>query len=86
MMVYKDWGVLMNITVLTENTKQKNSKLNTEHGLSLLVENNGRTVLFDTGGSKGSAIQNSRKLNLELSHGGCSCTITRAQRSYWRFT
>ena len=67
MVVCKDWGVLMNITVLTENTKQNNSKLNTEHGLSLLVENKGRTVLFDTGGSKGSAIQNSRKLNLELS-------------------
>jgi len=57
----------MKVTVLSENTKQKNSKLNTEHGLSLLVENNGRKVLFDTGSSKGSAIQNSIELNQELS-------------------
>ena len=38
----------MNITVLSENTKPENSNLTTEHGLSLLVENNVTKVFFDT--------------------------------------
>jgi len=57
----------MNVTVLSENTKLNKSKLNTEHGLSFLVEKDGNKVLFDTGGSKGTAIQNANVLNLELS-------------------
>ena len=57
----------MDVTILSENTKLKNSNLNTEHGLSLLVENNGNKLLFDTGGPEGSAIKNAEALNLELS-------------------
>ena len=37
----------MKITVLTENTTRKN--LPVEHGLSLYIETNGHTVLFDAG-------------------------------------
>ena len=57
----------MNVTVLSENTKLKNSKLKTEHGLSLLIEKDGNKVLFDTGGPKGTAIQNAKTLNLDIS-------------------
>jgi len=57
----------MDITILSENTKKRGSKLNTEHGLSLLIENKGNKILFDTGGSKGTAIQNSKILDLDLS-------------------
>lgn len=57
----------MNVTVLSENTKQKNSKLTTEHGLSLLVEKDSNKILFDTGGPKGTAIQNAQTLNLDIS-------------------
>jgi 7,8-dihydropterin-6-yl-methyl-4-(beta-D-ribofuranosyl)aminobenzene 5'-phosphate synthase len=57
----------MDVTVLSENTKKEESKLNTEHGLSLLIENGGNKVLFDTGGPKGAAIQNAKALNIELS-------------------
>ena len=46
----------MDVTILSENTKQTQSKLNTEHGLSLLVEKDGNKILFDTGGPKGTAI------------------------------
>jgi 7,8-dihydropterin-6-yl-methyl-4-(beta-D-ribofuranosyl)aminobenzene 5'-phosphate synthase len=56
----------MDVTVLSENTKLKNSNLNIEHGLSLLVEKDDNIVLFDTGGPEGSAIQNAESLNLEL--------------------
>ena len=57
----------MNVTVLSENTKQKNFKLKTEHGLSLLLEKDGNKVLFDTGGPKGTAIKNAEILNLDIS-------------------
>ncbi|MDD3984976.1 MAG: MBL fold metallo-hydrolase [Methanobacterium sp.] len=57
----------MDITILSENTKKRGSKLNTEHGLSLLIENKGNKILFDTGGSRGTAIQNSKILDLDLS-------------------
>jgi 7,8-dihydropterin-6-yl-methyl-4-(beta-D-ribofuranosyl)aminobenzene 5'-phosphate synthase len=57
----------MNITVLSENTKIKESKLNTEHGLSLLIEKDDKKLLFDTGGPNGSIIKNSKALNLDLS-------------------
>ena len=57
----------MNVTILSENTKLKNSNLNIEHGLSILVENNDTKLLFDTGGPEGSAIKNAEALNLELS-------------------
>ena len=57
----------MNVTVLSENTKPKKSNLKTEHGLSLLIEKDNYKVLFDTGGPIGTAIQNAKLLNLELS-------------------
>ena len=57
----------MDVTVLSENTKRKNSKLKTEHGLSLLLEKDGNKVLFDTGGPKDTAIQNSETLNIDIS-------------------
>ncbi|MGZ4857454.1 MAG: MBL fold metallo-hydrolase, partial [Methanobacteriaceae archaeon] len=57
----------MDVTVLSENTKQKNSKLKTEHGFSLLVEKDGNKVLFDSGGPKSTAIQNAETLNLDIS-------------------
>lgn len=57
---------MMDVTVLSENTKLKNSNLNIEHGLSLLVEKDDNKVLFDTGGPEGTAIQNAESLNLEL--------------------
>lgn len=57
----------MDVTILSENTKQTRSKLNTEHGLSLLVEKNGNKILFDTGGPKGTVISNAKSLNLDLS-------------------
>ncbi len=60
-------GDLMDITVLTENNKQTQSILSTEHGLSLLVEKDGNKILFDTGGPKGTAIQNAKILNIDLS-------------------
>ena len=57
----------MDVTVLSENTRQKNSKLKTEHGLSLLVKKDNNKILFDTGGPKGTAIQNAKTLNLDIS-------------------
>lgn len=56
----------MNITVLSENTRLKNSNINIEHGLSLLVEKGDNKVLFDTGGPEGTAIKNAESLNLDL--------------------
>ena len=56
----------MDVTILSENTKLKNSNLNTEHGLSILIEKEDNKVLFDTGGPEGTAIQNAESLNLEL--------------------
>jgi 7,8-dihydropterin-6-yl-methyl-4-(beta-D-ribofuranosyl)aminobenzene 5'-phosphate synthase len=57
----------MNAIVLSENTKLNKSKLNTEHGLSILVEKDNNKVLFDTGGPKGTMVQNAKTLNLDLS-------------------
>jgi 7,8-dihydropterin-6-yl-methyl-4-(beta-D-ribofuranosyl)aminobenzene 5'-phosphate synthase len=57
----------MNVTVLSENTKLNKSKLNTEHGLSILVEKDDKKVLFDTGGPKGTIVQNTYALNIDLS-------------------
>ena len=56
----------MDVTILSENTKLKNSNLNTEHGLSLLIEKVDNKVLFDTGGPEGTAIQNAESLKFEL--------------------
>lgn len=57
----------MKITVLTENTRLKNSDLIAEHGISLFIEKNGYKILFDTGGPQESAIKNASKLGIDLS-------------------
>ena len=54
----------MKITVLTENTTCKN--LPVEHGLSLYIETNGHTVLFDTGQTPLFA-ENAKTLGVDLS-------------------
>lgn len=56
----------MKITVLTENTKLKNSDLTAEHGISLFIEKDGYNILFDTGGPQESAIKNASKLSIDL--------------------
>lgn len=56
----------MKITVLTENTKLKNSDLIAEHGISLFIEKNGYKILFDTGGPQESAIENASRLGIDL--------------------
>ena len=56
----------MKITVLTENTKLKNSDLIAEHGISLFIEKNGHKILFDAGGPQESAIKNASRLGIDL--------------------
>lgn len=56
----------MKITVLTENTRLKNSDLIAEHGISLFVEKEGYNILFDTGGPQESVIENASKLGIDL--------------------
>lgn len=55
----------MKITTLIEDTKEENSTLINEHGLSILIEIEGKNILFDTGKS-GDFIGNARKLNIDL--------------------
>ncbi len=57
----------MKITVLTENTRLKNSDLIAEHGISLFIEKDEYNILFDTGGPQESAIKNASKLGIDLS-------------------
>ena len=57
----------MEITVLLENSKPKNSNLNIEHGLSMIIKKEGNDILFDTGGPQESAIKNTSKLGIDLS-------------------
>lgn len=54
----------MKITALTENTSKNN--LPSEHGLSLYIETENNTILFDTGQS-GLFAENAKKLGLDLS-------------------
>lgn len=58
----------MKVKVLLENTKPENSKLCSEHGLSLLIKKDDKRILFDTGGPKGCAIQNAYILGEDLSN------------------
>ncbi|MDK2931894.1 MAG: 7,8-dihydropterin-6-yl-methyl-4-(beta-D-ribofuranosyl)aminobenzene 5-phosphate synthase [Bacillota bacterium] len=53
------------VTVLVDNLVRER-KLWGEHGLSLLVETNGRKILFDSGQSGEVLIHNSRELGLNL--------------------
>ena len=54
----------MEITVLTENTVSRRGLL-AEHGLSVLVEEGGKRILFDTGQS-GVYIHNAEQLGISL--------------------
>ncbi len=56
----------MEITVLLENSKFKNSNLNIEHGLSIFIKKNGNNILFDAGGLGESAIKNAEVLGIDL--------------------
>jgi len=53
------------ITTLIENFQGEHLSLETEHGLSFLIEKNGHKMLFDTGQS-GAFIENAHKLWLTL--------------------
>ncbi|RDU25015.1 MBL fold metallo-hydrolase [Anaerosacchariphilus polymeriproducens] len=57
----------LRITTLIENNPDDQNKLHYEHGLSLLIEIDGKRILFDTGQS-GDFIQNSNKLNQDLTN------------------
>lgn len=56
----------MRITALIENTSARKSIV-AEHGLSLLIEANGRTVLFDAGQSA-AMLANAAALGINLAH------------------
>jgi 7,8-dihydropterin-6-yl-methyl-4-(beta-D-ribofuranosyl)aminobenzene 5'-phosphate synthase len=58
--------IKMKINILLENSKPKNSNLNIEHGLSILIQKDGYNLLFDIGGPKESAIINAGKLGIDL--------------------
>jgi 7,8-dihydropterin-6-yl-methyl-4-(beta-D-ribofuranosyl)aminobenzene 5'-phosphate synthase len=54
------------VTVLIENHRDQNlTELVAEHGLSLHIEQDGKTFLFDTGAT-GAAIRNARRLGVDL--------------------
>jgi 7,8-dihydropterin-6-yl-methyl-4-(beta-D-ribofuranosyl)aminobenzene 5'-phosphate synthase len=55
----------LRITTLIENSPDDQNKLYYEHGLSLLVETDGKRILFDTGQS-GDFLKNSEALNISL--------------------
>lgn len=57
----------MEITVLLENTKPKDSNFSVENGLSMLIEKDPFTLLFDTGGPEESAIKNAVEMGIDLS-------------------
>jgi len=50
-----------------ENTKPEGPNFNVENGLSMLIEKDGKTILFDTGSPKNYAIQNAEELGIDLS-------------------
>ena len=54
------------ITTLIEDSLYEDSNLISEHGLSFLIECDGKKILFDTGQS-GNFILNAKKLNVNLS-------------------
>jgi 7,8-dihydropterin-6-yl-methyl-4-(beta-D-ribofuranosyl)aminobenzene 5'-phosphate synthase len=53
----------MRLTVLTENTA--GGRFTAEHGLSYLIEHNGKRILFDTGHSD-TFIKNAKKLKIDI--------------------
>ncbi len=57
----------MEITVLLENNKSEDSNLSIEHGLSMLIQKDEYSLLFDTGGPEETAIRNAQKMGIDLS-------------------
>lgn len=55
----------MKITTLIENNLGNKEDLDTEHGLSVYIEVDGKNILFDTGQS-GNFIDNAEKLDIDL--------------------
>ncbi len=55
----------MEVTILIDNERGSNA-YRSEHGLSILIEFNGKIILFDTGKTD-AFIQNAKKLNKDLS-------------------
>lgn len=59
-------GLSMKVTMLAENQKDtSNKKLKSEHGLSMLIEINGKNILFDTGSSD-LFIENAINMGIDL--------------------
>ncbi|MCI6639447.1 MAG: MBL fold metallo-hydrolase [Pygmaiobacter massiliensis] len=57
----------MKVTTLIENENADHPQLFCEHGLSMLVETGGFSILFDTGAT-GHFMDNAKKLGIDLSH------------------
>ena len=57
----------MEVTILMENTKPEGSDFCVENGLSMLVEKDGKTILFDTGSPKNYTVENAEELGIDLS-------------------
>ena len=57
---------MLRITTLIENELDKDQSLNWEHGISYLIQSQGKKILFDTGQS-GEFINNAKKLDVDLS-------------------
>ena len=57
---------MLRITTLIENELDKDQSLNWEHGISYLIQTEGKKILFDTGQS-GEFINNAKKLDIDLS-------------------
>ena len=55
----------MKITTLIENKSEENEELQSEHGLSVHIEVDGKNILFDLGQS-GNFIDNAKALNVDL--------------------
>jgi 7,8-dihydropterin-6-yl-methyl-4-(beta-D-ribofuranosyl)aminobenzene 5'-phosphate synthase len=57
---------MVRITTLVENTKGEHLALRNEHGISFFIENDGHTILFDTGQSD-AFLYNADQLKIDLS-------------------
>ncbi len=55
----------MKLTTLIENKQGQREDLEAEHGLAILIEGDGKKILFDTGQS-GAFIDNAKKLGINL--------------------
>lgn len=57
---------MLSVTALMDDRAPRDSRLTAEHGLSLLIDYNGRKILFDCGAGP-AFLENARKLELNLS-------------------